>query len=241
MAGYPCRGSDSVVTPPYYDEDGITLYHGDASEILPGDLSVDAVVTDPPYKLSQEYGTSTDPDNLVAVASIWPVMRLAYEATRPGGLLVAFYDTRILPLAMRAIPDAGWRYLRALTLYRRWGQASVVSGWMSTSDFALVFHKPGAKPEFHGQVHHDTFVKAAPDGKAWDHPAQKPLELVRQIVERVTPPGGVVLDPYAGSGTTLEAARTSGRRAIGVELEKRHCETVAQRLGTIQLTLGEAA
>lgn len=214
---------------PYYEDDSVTIYHGDACEVLPLDVEADAVVTDPPFKLSQEYGTATDPDNLVAVASLWPVAAKLIDSARPGAVAVVFYDTRILPLAMKAIPGAGWKYLRALTLYRRWGQASVVGGWMTTSDFALVFHKPGARPEFHGKVSHDTYVKGSPDAVGWNHPAQKPLDLVRQIVERITPPGGLVLDPYCGSGTTLEAARLTGRKAIGIEAEERYCEIAAKR------------
>lgn len=226
---------------PYYDEGGVTIYHGDAVDLLPLAAEADAVVTDPPFKLSQEYGSSTDPDNLVAVASLWPVARKALDSVKPGAVAVVFYDTRILPLAMRAIPEGGWKYMRALTLYRRWGQASVVGGWMTTSDFALVFHKPGARPEFHGKVSHDTYVKASPDPVNWGHPAQKPIALVMQIVERVTPPGGVVLDPYCGSGTTLDAARRTGRQAIGIEAEERYCEIAAERCAQDVLDLGEAA
>lgn len=218
---------------PYYDDGRVTIYHGDATEVLPLDVEVDAVVTDPPFKLSQEYGPATDPDNLVAVASLWPVARKSLDSAKPGAVAVVFYDTRILPLAMRALPGAGWKYMRALTLYRRWGQASVVGGWMSTSDFALVFHKPGAKPQFHGKVSHDTFVKKVREPVGWHHPAQKPLAMVTQIVERITPLGGVVLDPYCGSGTTLEAASGTGRRAIGIEVEERHCETAATRCSQI--------
>jgi site-specific DNA-methyltransferase (adenine-specific) len=67
-------------------------------------------------------------------------------------------------------------------------------------------------------------------GKDNTHPTVKPLALMRYLVRLVTPPGGLVLDPFAGSGTTLLAARLEGAAAIGVELEEEHCEIIARRL-----------
>jgi len=61
-----------------------------------------------------------------------------------------------------------------------------------------------------------------------EHPTEKPLDLVTQIVSAV--PGNLILDPFAGSGTTLIAARNSGRKAIGIEIEEKYCEIAANRL-----------
>jgi DNA modification methylase len=217
---------------PYYERGGITIYHGDALDILPQlePVSVDAVVTDPPFKLSQEYSSAVDADNLFAVSSIWPVAALLLAVCRPGASAAIIYDNRILPLGIEAFRRTGWKYLRALTLYRRWGQASMVGGWMSTSDVVLVFTRPGARPEFHGNGAHDVYVKSGPEPSNTGHPAQKPLAFMRQIVQRITPPGGLVVDPYCGSGTTLQAAKLEERRSIGIESEERYCELVARRL-----------
>lgn len=62
------------------------------------------------------------------------------------------------------------------------------------------------------------------------HPCQKPLGLMRELVARLTEPNQTVIDPFAGSGTTLRAAKDQGRKAIGVELEERYCELAARRL-----------
>lgn len=222
---------------PYYERDGIVIFHGDSVELLEGMPAgtVDAVVTDPPFKLSQEYGSSTDPDNLSGVASIWPVSRELMRVTRSGAFAAVFYDNRILPFAISVFPKAGWKYLRSLTLYRRWGQASNVYGWMSTSDPVLLFVKPGAKYEFYGECKHDVFVKEAPESVNMGHPAQKPIGFVAQIAANVTPAGGTVLDPYMGSGTTLRAAKELGLRAIGIEKEEQYCEAVARELDTPKL------
>jgi site-specific DNA-methyltransferase (adenine-specific) len=63
-----------------------------------------------------------------------------------------------------------------------------------------------------------------------EHPTVKPLALMRYLCKLVTPPGGIVLDPFMGSGTTLLAAKHLGRKAIGIELEERYCEIAAKRL-----------
>lgn len=217
---------------PYYEDDLVKLYHGDCLEVLRRlpDASIDSVVTDPPYKLSQEYSATTDPDNLLAVASIWPVAAEMARVAKPGALCALFYDTRILPLALTAMADAGWKYLRALTLYRRWGNASLVHGWMSTSDFVLIFVKPGGKPTYHGRPFHDVYVRDKAEPVSYGHPAQKPLEHVSQIVARIAPEGGSVLDPYMGSGTTGVAALATGRRFVGVEMSAEFFQVAHERI-----------
>jgi DNA modification methylase len=67
-------------------------------------------------------------------------------------------------------------------------------------------------------------------GKDNTHPTVKPIELMRYLIRLVNPPGGIVLDPFAGSGTTLLAARLEGAQSIGVELDEKHCEIIARRL-----------
>jgi DNA modification methylase len=68
-------------------------------------------------------------------------------------------------------------------------------------------------------------------GKGNNHPTVKPIDLMRYLCRMVTPPGGVVLDPFAGSGSTLLAARREGFRAIGIELNPEYCQIIRSRLG----------
>ena len=67
------------------------------------------------------------------------------------------------------------------------------------------------------------------------HPTVKPTDLMRWLVRLVTPPGGVVLDPFAGSGSTLVAARAEGVRSIGIEREHEYAKIIAQRLSQLSL------
>lgn len=212
------------------------LHHGDALDVLRRfpDGCVDSVVTDPPYKLSQEYSSNADPDNLLAVASLLQVAPEMFRVAAPGALCAMFYDTRILPLALHAMKDAGWKYLRALTFYRRWGNAHKLAGWMSTSDFILIFAKPGEPYRFGGDWRHDVYVRDKKEPTPFGHPAQKPLDAMRHLVGNITPVGGTVLDPYMGSGTTGEAALLGGRNFIGIELSQ-HFHTIAsERMASVE-------
>jgi DNA modification methylase len=74
-------------------------------------------------------------------------------------------------------------------------------------------------------------ASAAERGKGNNHPTVKPIDLMRYLCRMVTPPGGVVLDPFAGSGSTLLAARREGFRAIGIELNSEYCQIIKSRLG----------
>jgi DNA methylase len=91
----------------------------------------------------------------------------------------------------------------------------------------------------------DVWRDAAP-GRGFNHkhrlhPSEKPLSLMERLVLLCSEPGDLILDPFAGSGTTLLAAKKLGRRAVGVELSERYCEVAAERLGQEVLDLGSAA
>ena len=226
-----------------------TITCGDCLEVMQGipDKSVDMVITDPPYKLSQSYSSNVDADNLLAVSAIWVVSQELLRVSKPGAICVIFYDVRILPLCLDSMRRAGWQYLRTLTLYRRWGNAHQLHGWMSTSDHILVFCNPAGKPRFNGKWKHDVYIKDKPETETTGHPAQKPLSCFEHIIENCSTEGGSVLDVYMGSGTTAIACINTGRNYIGIEKEEKYCRIAEERIhalrspaqNTVEIGIGE--
>lgn len=219
---------------PYYEDEGISIYHADCRDILPQlkPERVDLVLTDPPYKLSQSYGTLIDADNLRNVAGLLVTLPMMSECLSEGAFLVSFYDNRILPFLFECARNVRLTYMRSVYLYRRWGQASKWGGWMQTTDPICIFRKPTNRPIAwgSGKVVHDCYIKTSPEEYDAEHPSQKPLFVVSHLLGWCSQPSGIVLDPFMGSGTTLRAAKDLGRRAIGIEIEERYCEIAAKRM-----------
>ena len=210
---------------PYYDQDGITIYHGDCREILPG-LAFDVVVTDPPYGVAHptDY-LSRGRSNLGVCKDYAPV----YEDDKP-------FDPSPL-LAHPCILWGGNHYASRLPDSSGWlvwdkerppelDQSTVELAWSNCVKGARIYHHL-----WHGMM------RASERGESY-HPTQKPVALYRWCLSLRGVPDGVVCDPYTGSGPCLVAAKESGRKAIGIEIEERYCEIAAKRLAQGVLPFG---
>ena len=186
---------------PYYQEDGITIYHGDCRDVLPS-VSADLVVTDPPYGM----GKAEWDEEIVPVDSWLPIARLK---GRPVALFCGVKGTYDYPR-----PDWIGAWVRlgstqrngALLGFCNW-EPILFYGMPSLSNDVI------SVPNYHGV-----------DG----HPTPKPLRLMSALLGRM--PAGVVADPFCGSGTTLLAAKNASRCAIGIEIDERYCEIAVKRL-----------
>lgn len=212
------------------------IIHGDCLEELkklPSN-SIDLVLTDPPYKISQNYGSGVDADNLRNVASILRVFPEIERVLKDGRFLVCFYDNRILPFLFEAIKGTELVYRKSIYLYRRWGNAHRWMGWMQTTDPVCFFVKGHGKPFYEnnikGIVKHDCYVKDKPESENTEHPAQKPLQLIEDIINWCSNEGDLVLDPYMGSGTTLIGCKNLNRSFIGYEVEKKYIDLIKNRI-----------
>lgn len=198
------------------------------------DNSIDLVLTDPPYKVSQRYGGGVDADNLKNVASILRIFPEISRVLKPGRMFVCFYDNRILPFLFEAIKGTDLVYRKSIYLYRRWGIAHRWMGWMQTTDPVCFFVKGDNKPFYQGKikakVKHDCYIKASPEKESTGHPAQKPLEIIEDIITWCSEEGDTVLDPYAGSGSTLVACKKLNRKSIGIEINEDYIEMINKRL-----------
>ena len=239
---------------PYYEADGVTIYHGDclevAAELETG--SVDVVFTDPPYssgarnsvqirsrgsmrRAEGKYGRDRwiGSDNLTSHGFQMLMRLLAVECLRltvKDGHYFSFIDWRQYPVLAGVVESAGWA-IRSLLVWDK-GSFGMGNGFRQQAEFCL-HASHGIGDNF---VRHDigTVIKL-PRPAADVHPTQKPEAFVAIALSAV--PGDRVFDPFVGSGTTLVAARVAGRRAIGIDNREENCEIAAERLAQTVLTL----
>jgi DNA modification methylase len=240
---------------PYYSDDLVTLYHGDCREILPGltSGSVNAVITDPPYNVTEINGRDGTTVGKVKRAdgsyrqvtknfgewdrAFSPAELLAESArllVERGGFL-AFTSDRLLGDYIKGSP---LHHMRTL-VWRKTNPAPQFPGNYQSACEWIVWQGRGGPPTFNGGgAVPNVFDVAKPSSKM--HDCQKPDGLMARLVSLHTNPGDLILDPFAGSGTTLRAAKDEGRRAIGIEVDEAHCETIASRLAQDTLFGGVA-
>lgn len=237
------------MTAPYYQDEHVTLWHGDCREVLASldDKSVDAVITDPPYadrthgmaKTNAKAGHDVKAVNFAAIADddLTEALLQCGRVTRRW--VVASLDYRHAVMFDQH-PPAGLRTLR-LGVWVKTNPMPQISadrpgqGWESIA----YMHRDDTKPAWNGGGKAGNYVLPVEQNQG--HPTTKPLAMVSDWVRNFTNPGDLILDPFAGSGTTLRAAIDDGRRAIGVELEERYCEIIARRLSQGVLDLWDLA
>lgn len=171
-------------------------------------------------------GDSRDQRSYLAWCTVW--LDEALRVCRPDGFLACFTDWRQLPVTTDAVQCGGWIWRGVITWDKGGGCRPLLGGFSSQAEF-VVWGTPGsmaARSEFPcgpGVIH------APHDRGDRYHQTGKPVALLREIV-RLVREGGVVLDPFAGSGTTGAACLQSGRRFIGSELDAEYCEVARARL-----------
>jgi DNA modification methylase len=239
----------------YYSDDYVTLWHGDCREILPRLPSVDLLLTDPPYGVSSERSyvkkgrKGTRNFDFFAGDRDWDAMtqgvveRLALAASKAPTAYV-WCGHKQFGQIEALFADLGWK-----TKFLVWRKECPIpappgTGYDSAAELCVYAFQEGrkwikARPNPSNVIDADSYRHGQP-GKV-DHPTQKPLATVTVPMLASTEPDDVVLDPFAGSGTTLVAAKQFGRRAIGVELEERYCEVIAKRLAQDVLDFGGVA
>ena len=238
---------------PYYEDDFVTLYHGDYRDVLPELGQVDHIIADPPYSehvhgsarrrnityrdRGARYGADTRRKVDLGFGHLLPEDRafLCEQSARLARRWVlTFSDTESAHLWRENLEEEGLDYVRT-GAWIKIGSTPQFSGDRPATGFEsiTICHQPGRKRWNGGGKHAVWSVPIVLDRGANGarlHTTQKPLELMLSLVDLFTDRNEMVLDFVAGSGTTLVAAKSLGRRAIGVELEERYCEIAARRL-----------
>lgn len=223
---------------PYYQDDHVTLYHGDCLEMAHLWAHAAVMVTDPPYGVAWAKGENKarssrahagilndhDTSTRDAALEIWQ--------PKPAAVFGSFYA----PAPARLKQVLVWQKPKDA------GVVGCVTGWRrDVEPVYLVGEWPARTTEW-GSVLRSVIPNiggpSSPAGIT-GHPHAKPVDLMRTLIERCPP--GIIVDPFAGSGSTLRAAKDLRRKAIGIELDERYCEVAALRLGQEVLDFGGVA
>lgn len=237
---------------PYYDDGkGIVIYHARCEDVLPllAPSSCDLVLTDPPYERQAHAKMRRTRSTIEgrAASAAMPFMQIDED-------LRALFVTE----AMRV--SQGWAiwFCQAEAI----GRYADLCGdaWRR----AMIWVKPDSAPQFTGDR---PAMGYEPICAAWagtgvsrwhgggmrgvltypctdfvhEHPAQKPIPLMKRLIVLFSDSNAMILDPFMGSGTTLRAAKDTGRSATGIEQDERWCEIAARRLEQSVLDLGGVA
>jgi site-specific DNA-methyltransferase (adenine-specific) len=260
------------MTKPYYEDELVTLYHGDCEQILPSLCGVDLVVTSPPYNLGgspwphlgnwkqgdsaggkSKWRNGSDGSGGVTYAEHsdtmphaeyvdWQhrVLNACWGTLSETGAIFYNHKPRVIgarlwtPLELN--PDLP---LRQIIIWARSGGMNFnATAYLPTHEWIMVLAKEAWRLK----------SKAASGaGDVWRvhqeantiHPAPFPLAIPAQAIETTAPQ--LVLDPFAGSGTTLRAASDRGVKSIGIEMSERYCELIAKRLSQQAFDFGVIA
>lgn len=216
---------------PYYEQDGIVIFHGECERVLPTLQSFDLLLTDPPYGIGEAKGKNKSRSNMA-------------EAKDYG---TAEWDDKPVPRwllqqaiekARRAIVWGGNFYdLPASPCWLVWDKDNGANDFADCELAWTNFDRAVRRVTWRwaGMLQQDMANKE----QRW-HPTQKPEAAMLWALQQTPSDMTHVLDPFMGSGTVLVAAKRLGRQATGIEREERYCEIAAKRLqqGALPLEMG---
>jgi len=250
---------------PYYADESVTLYLGDCREVVPDlDLRVDCVVTDPPYG---ETGLDWDswptgwPSVIASVSdSMWCFGSARMFDSYRDDLLADWKMSQDLiwskDRGVGSVTDRFYRTHEHVRHYYRGAWGAVYHDSPRQEVYGTKQRKPTQRKAtgtaWHGEraavewVDDGTrMIKSVIDINGLHghkgHPTEKPIGILEPLIRYACPPGGTLLEPFAGSGSALVAAKMLGRRAVGVEGCEEYCELIARRLSQGVIDFGGVA
>lgn len=210
---------------PFYNKDGIVLYNADCRDVLPHlkDNSIDLCLTDPPYGVGEEYASYTDTqENLKSLIDcvMSQILRVSHRVLLTSGVSNLFLYPKPVWILAWVIPAGVGR--------SPWGFGSWQPILAYGSDPYLA-NGMGSRPDI--LIHTESAEKLG-------HPCTKPIVFWQKILLRGSvKETDVILDPFCGSGTTLVAAKRQGRKAIGIEMDRRYCGIAVRRLDKVERSI----
>lgn len=230
---------------------------GRAEEQLPLFGPYDSIITDPPYssggmvrgdrtqstrvkyqssgELEKEHPEFTGDNRDQRGYLVWSTQWLAQalDATKPGGGVAVFTDWRQLPTTTDALQCAGWVW-RGIAPWDKKNARPAPNRFRAQCEY-LVWGSHGGMDNSKEEARYlPGFFQGLPPTRERVHATQKSLAVMRQIVQ-YCPPGGVICDPFLGSGTTGEAALLEGRYFVGFEQSRPNFDNACKRLEAVEL------
>jgi site-specific DNA-methyltransferase (adenine-specific) len=234
---------------PYYQDDSVTIYHGDCREVLPllEPSSVTLLWTDPPYgnnnhegdfnqRLNDHRGIANQPianDGQAEMREVVDTMlRLAIPLLRPDCCCCCCCSggggpTNSFAWLAERMNREGLAFFHSVI----WDKINPGLGWRyrRQHEMVMIAHRAGGKLAWaQGQEAVGNVIAVSPPRDRL-HPNEKPIELVGGFVARHSSPNDLVLDPFMGAGTTLVTAKAQGRRCIGIDVDERYCDMAARQ------------
>lgn len=223
---------------PYYADDLVTLYHGDCMDYADYWCDADVLVTDPPYGRDWKQGElkghfTANRDGIANDSNV---------ATRDAALALWGNRQAVVFGDLMLAPPAGTKHVLVYRKPSNAGLRGAVGGYRRDAEAIYLIgagHGSGIGGESSVIATRAAMMGGSTGlGGRTGHPHEKPLDVLELLIG---PRPGIIADPFAGSGSTLVAARNLGRQAIGVELEERYCEIIAKRLDQMCLDFGDAS
>lgn len=202
------------------------ILNGDCTHVMQSlpDASVDFILTDPPYVTRYRPRSGDRVANDTNSRWLKPAFREMYRVLKHGGFCVSFYGWARIGLFAEAWTAAGFRPVGHIVFRKSYASAARVM--RSEHEAAYLLAKGNVEPP--AQPIPDVIDFPYTGNRL--HPTQKPVESLKPLIRSFSRPGGLVLDPFCGSGSTLLAARELGRDWLGIELERRHHITATHRM-----------
>ena len=223
-----------------------SLIHGDALTVLRQmeDECIDFIITDPPYGIGFQSNRPRSKNPKAVKSKIandkTPFIWWLYDAQRvlkDGGGCLCFSRWDVQQVFIDAMKIAGFT-VKSVVIWDRMvhGMGDLKATFAPRHD-TCIFAVKGAYAFQDGRPV-DVIQSQRLDGAKLTHPNEKPVDLMRRLIESTTKPNDLILDPFAGSGTTLVAALQSGRRYVGVEISPEHYATAQRRIYEAAFAVG---
>lgn len=206
-----------------------TIIHADSLTVLRQmpEKSIDAVITDPPYGINYVSQTGARIKNDKS-PFIW-FLYDAFRVLKPGGSIACFTRWDVEQAFIDAMKLAGFRVKSEVIWDKVFHGMGDTKAAFAPSHENIVFAIK-EKFAFPGRRPKDLITFQRINSSQMVHPTEKPVGLLADLIAAITKPGDLILDPFAGSGSTLVAAIQTGRRYIGIELDDKHFQTAKRRI-----------